>query len=70
MPCCSLAPSLGWTFNDSADPQVYNLSATAFASTRNSGSRVDTMVTDLASGAVLRDNTGQSTTFEKRQGST
>ena len=62
------APSLGWTFNDSVDKLVYNLSATAYASTRDSVGRVDTLATDLASGAVLRDNSGEGLTRETRQG--
>ena len=62
------APSLGWTFNDSHERLIYNLSATAYASTRDNGGRVDTLATQLASGAVLRDNSASSQTHETRQG--
>jgi len=63
-----LSPGLNWTHNDSAGDLTYNISGGAFAPRRESSNSTRTTVSNIDSGALLEDRTGNSTTAEKRVG--
>lgn len=61
-------PGLFWTHNDSSDSLTYNLSGSLFRPWRDSASRVDTVATRLADGALVRDDSERSQSQDRRTG--
>jgi len=63
-----VSPGINWTRNDSLGDLTYNISGSIFNPHRRSSSETTTEVTDPASGALLEDRIGKSSTDENRVG--